>query len=176
VSSYWLDTDTLVWAHNNPYPLDSRIGAAFWALMEHGFDSGLIKMCRYVYKEITEGRSEKDRLAQWLSIRERLCLPSTKEIQAFSKTIGNYLYSGTHRYDLRWVNRFANGADAWLIAYAAVDCGVVVSREASAPESKKPKVPDICKQFDVKCIHLHKLMFSLENNIGPENSTDQFRD
>jgi hypothetical protein len=176
VSSYWLDTDILVWAKNSPYPFDSRVGAEFWKLMEEGFKSGRVKMSNRVYKEITEGREEKDQLASWLSIREHLCLPTTKEIYAFSREIANYLYGGEHGYAMRWVNRFATGADAWAIAYAAVDRGAVATREESAPKSKKPKIPDVCKHFNVKCIHLPKLVFCLENGISADHCTDPYKD
>jgi hypothetical protein len=54
--------------------------------------------------------------------------------------------------------RFSKGADAWLIAQAAVDDGTVVTREESAPLSHEPKIPDLCIQFGVKLMTLTDLM------------------
>jgi hypothetical protein len=175
VSSYWIDTDTLVWAKNNAYPLNSKIGAEFWSLIEDGIESGLIKMPRRVFKEITEGRDAKDDLALWLTRRNNLGTPSSKSEQDFVSLIATYLYDNHPRYVTRHINEFARGADPWLIAYAAVDGGAVVSREKAEPESTKPKVPDVCRQFHVKCIHLMKFTYCLENNISPECCTDLFK-
>jgi len=39
--------------------------------------------------------------------------------------------------------------------------GTVVTQETAEPLSKRPKIPDICKQFDVKWISLMELMKTL---------------
>jgi hypothetical protein len=177
VSSYWIDTDTLVWSNNNPYPLKSKVGEPFWTMIEEAIDSGLIKMPRHVFKEITGGKKgAKDDLALWVDERESLCLPSTKEIQELSGRIGDFIFSPENKYKTHHALRFAKGADAWLIAYASLDKGVVVSREKPEPNSRKPKVPDICAKFGVKFITLHKLVFCLENRIPPEHCTDPYKD
>ncbi|HKP62829.1 MAG TPA: DUF4411 family protein [Polyangiales bacterium] len=47
--------------------------------------------------------------------------------------------------------KFASGADGWLVAFAAVQNGVVVTNEQPAPESKREiKLPDVCVQFGVQ--------------------------
>jgi len=59
--------------------------------------------------------------------------------------------------------RFSQGADAWLIAQAAVEGGTVVTREVSQPECHAPKIPDLCIHFQVKFISLIELMKVLGN-------------
>jgi hypothetical protein len=181
VSSYWIDTDTLVWSNNNAYPLGSIVGEPFWKMIEDAVGSGLIKMPRHVFKEMTERKKgTKDTLAFWLEEHEgrhqSLCLPSTKEIQELSGRIGDFIFSPENKYRTYHALRFAKGADAWLIAYASLDKGVVVSREKPEPNSRKPKVPDLCVKFGVKFITLHKLVFCLEHRIPPEHCTDPYKD
>ena len=91
----------------------------------------------------------KDPLKHWLSLRDHLCIPTSKEAQEFVTKIGDYLYSQLDRYDLRQVNRTANGADVWIVAWAAADRRAVVTNEKPEPRTKKPKIADICKIFDV---------------------------
>jgi Domain of unknown function (DUF4411) len=121
VSSYWIDSNTLVWAHNVAYPLNSKLGAEFWKLVGAGVEKGSVNMPHMVYKKITEGRDDKDDLAQWLSKREGLNTPSSKEVQAFTKRIGNFLYIYHPGYEMRHILDFSRGADSWLIAHAGAE-------------------------------------------------------
>jgi hypothetical protein len=175
VSSYWIDTDCLIWAKNNPYPIDSRVGEVFWCMVNNAFEQGILKMNRRVFKEIMAGRDPKDSLRKWLSSREDLCISTSKEATQFATKIGDYLFSRTDHYDARHLVEFSRGADAWVIACAGADNGVAVSRERPQPQTRKPKVSDICKIFGVKCIDLHRLVHCLENNISPEHCTDEYR-
>lgn len=46
--------------------------------------------------------------------------------------------------------KFASGADGWLVAYAKVHGGVVITNEQPRPESRAEiKLPDVCTQFNV---------------------------
>jgi uncharacterized protein DUF4411 len=177
LSSYWIDTDILVSAKNGPFPLNTKVAEVFWSVLAGAFDNGTIKMPRRVYKEIVEARDERDELAEWLSNRQNLCSETPRDVQDFAKhDIGGYLYSkGQHRYEMRHILRFSRGADPWLIAHAKIDGGAVVTNEVSQEDSTKPKIPDICSHFKVKCIHLHRLILCLEQRIGPEHCTDPFR-
>jgi hypothetical protein len=175
VSSYWLDADMLIAAHNLHYPLNTRLGEYFWKLIEDGFEDGRVKMARRVFKEVAEGRDRRDELATWLSIRPNYCVDPSRDIQLFAKKIGAYLFGNHPRYEMRHILQFSKGADAWLIAHAAVDQGAVVSNEQSDPDSTKPKIPDVCSYFNVKCIHTLKLVKCLEDRIPPNRCTEQYR-
>jgi hypothetical protein len=53
-------------------------------------------------------------------------------------------------------------ADAYVIALAKLNDGVVVSQETSAQEKRKPPrdyyIPDVCRDLGVPCINLLGLM------------------
>jgi hypothetical protein len=162
--SYWLDSDVLVFAKDTIAPIGYREFAGFWGLIEQNMESGIIRITKRNFQEITEGRDTEDDLAKWLKPRKgvRIGVPPSKEVQAFAAKIGDYVYSNPKFYE-RHRARFSRGADAWLIAQAAVEGGTVVTREVSQPECHAPKIPDLCIHFQVKFISLIELMKVLGN-------------
>lgn len=150
MSGYWLDSDVLIYAKDNFAPFGVQ-QVSFWNMLAPNIDRGVVKITRRNYREMTEGRDKIDELALWLRTRkkEHACVSPSKEVQEFARKIGDYVYSNDLFFD-RYRRRFSTGADPWLIAQAAVDKGAVVTREVSQPLSRDPKIPDICKQFDVK--------------------------
>lgn len=165
--SYWLDSDVLVYAKDNVAPLGYTEFSGFWILIERNIASGNIKITKRNYQEIVEGRDAEDDLAKWLKHRkgEGICIAPVKEVQDFARKIGDYVYSNDHYY-ARHRTRFSKGADAWLIAQAAIEGGKVVTREVSAPEAHDPKIPDLCKHFGVGFINLADLM----KHLGTQES------
>ena len=162
MNSYWLDSDVLVFAKDNIAPFGYEEFRGFWTLIERNIESGVVKITKRNYQEVTEGRETEDQLAKWLKIHKGkgVCVPPTKEVQEFATKIGNYVYSNNH-FLARHRTRWSRGADAWIIAQAAVDSGIVVTREVSQPECRSPKIPDLCKHFGVKFISLIELMKTL---------------
>lgn len=162
--SYWLDSDVLVFAKDNIAPIGYKEFAGFWELIERNMESGIIRITKRNFQEITEGREKEDDLAKWLKSRKgaTVGVPPTKEVQAFAAKIGDYVYSTPQFYE-RHRARFSRGADAWLIAQAAVEGGTVVTREVPQPHCHAPKIPDICAHFQVKILSLIDLMKILGN-------------
>jgi hypothetical protein len=157
--SYWLDSDVLIFAKDTIAPLGYAEFAGFWDMIQRNMESGTVRITKRNYQEITEGRAPDDELAKWLRLRKgpSIGVPPTKQVQAFVTKIGDYVYSTPHFYE-RHRTRFSQGADAFLIAQAAVEGGVVVTREQSNPECHAPKIPDLCNQFGVKFVSLTDLM------------------
>lgn len=89
-----------------------------------------------------------------------VCVAPSKEVQAFVRTIGDYVYSNEQFY-ARHRARFSKGADAWIVGRAAIDQGIVVTREIPAPTSHDIKIPDLCDHFGVKRIAFSDLMKTL---------------
>ena len=174
MSSYWIDADVLISAKNGTYPLNTRVAEVFWSILAGAFEEGTVKMTRRARKEVLSG---DDDLADWLSRRRDLVTETPREVQDFAKKeIGGYLYSkDQHNYLMRHINRFSSGADPWIIAHAKIDGGAIVTNEESEPKSRKPKIPDVCSHFKVKCIHVHKLIKCLEQGVAPEHCTEKFQ-
>lgn len=157
--SYWLDSDVLVFAKDNIAPFGYTDFSGFWNLIERNIESGNIKITKRNFQEIVEGRATEDELAQWLKRRKGngVCVAPNKEVQGFARQIGDYVYSNDQFYS-RHRTRFSKGADAWLIAQAAIEGGTVVTREVSAPNGHDPKIPDLCNHFNVPHVTLIELM------------------
>lgn len=162
--SYWLDSDVLVFAKDNIAPLGYTEFAGFWELITRNMESGIIKITKRNFQEITEGRATEDDLAKWLKLRKGpgIGVSPSKEVQAFASKIGDYVYTNPQFYE-RHRTRFSKGADPWLVAQAAIEGGTVVTREISQPECHAPKIPDLCIYFGVKIITLIDLMKILGN-------------
>lgn len=162
--SYWLDSDVLIFAKDTIAPFGFAEFAGFWDLVHRNLEVGTVRITKRNYQEITEGREKEDELAKWLRLRKgpSVCVPPTKQVQAFATKIGDYVYSNQKFYE-RYRARFSQGADAWLVAQAAVEGGVVVTREISQPDCHAPKIPDLCIEFGVKFVSLIDLMKILAN-------------
>jgi Domain of unknown function (DUF4411) len=162
LNSYWLDSDVLVFAKDNVAPFGFEEYAGFWKLIERNIENGTVKITKRNHQEITENRDTDDELAIWLkSVRgEGVRVPPNKDVQKFAAKIADYVWNN-EQYYVRHKTRFSRGADAWLIAQASIDEGFVVTREISQPECHAPKIPDLCKEFDVKQINLIDLMKTL---------------
>ena len=164
MSSYWLDSDVLVFAKENIAPFGYTEYAGFWSLIERNMASGTIKITKRNFQEITEGRKADDELANWLRLQLSkfpcVRVSPSKSVQAFASKIGDYVYSES-RFYARHRARFSKGADAWIIAQAAIDNGTVVTREIPQPTSHEPKIPDLCQYFEVKLITLADLIKTL---------------
>jgi hypothetical protein len=171
MKEFWIDSDVLIWSKNNAFRFLAPHAAHFWHVLERGFQEGVLKLTRRNFKEMLEGRDQKDLLVKWLQTqRERapksINVSASIEVQSFAKKIGAYVFSNSQFLPV-WQNEFAKGADAWLIAHAAVNDATVVSREtALTPEAKKPKIPNLCEHFDVKHVNMFDMLDQLEAAIA----------
>ncbi len=56
-------------------------------------------------------------------------------------------------------NLFLSGADPWLIAKAKVlDATVVTHETLVGPDSKKVKIPNVCRHFETRCCDIYDLL------------------
>lgn len=124
-------------------------------------EEGVIVCPRRVYQEIAENEDHRDSLARWFQSRrdKGLCVSSDKEVQRQVGVVASYVFEtflGHHAAS------FAKGADLWVIAHAIVDKGIVVTQESNLqPKALKPRIPDICKAFDVPCMSRMQMLRAL---------------
>jgi Domain of unknown function (DUF4411) len=147
VPRYWVDANVFIEAHQKSYPMD--IAEGFWKWMSSRVADGTIVCPRMVYQEIAENTDRRDLLSLWFQSRHDagLCIGSNKPIQDQVGLINAYVYA---KYKYPHGTVFAKGADSWVIAHALVDHGIVVTQESNLhPNAKKPRIPDICKAFNV---------------------------
>jgi Domain of unknown function (DUF4411) len=144
---FWLDANVLIEAHNRSYPYD--VAVTFWTRMAEQIERGNIVCPRRVYQELAEHEKHQDRVAEFVRNRRGrgLCIAPSRDVMQKVGEIESYVFSA-YPAPLAW--HFSKGGDPWVIAHAYVDGGIVATYESALrPESKKPRVPDICRYFGV---------------------------
>ena|SRR5271157_4289422 len=157
---YCLDANVLIQAKNGPYGFD--IAPTFWELIDQKFEEKIICTSTLVYKELADGNDE---LAAWIKQRrDSGCfVEPDQEVQNNLSAIADYV---NKNYPVHEAAEFLAGADPWVIALAkATDSVVVTQEKLVGSESKKVKIPNICKQFGVSYIDTYQLLRELKANI-----------
>jgi hypothetical protein len=147
VLRYWADANVFIEAHQRSYPIN--MAESFWNWMSLRVREGTIVCPRMVYQEIAENTDRRDLLSQWFQARRNmgLCISSSKDVQKEVGIINRHVFEN---YKAPHGSLFANGGDSWVIAHALIDHGVVVTQESNLhPNALKPRIPDICKHFNV---------------------------
>lgn len=154
---YVLDSNTFIEAKNRYYGFD--IVPSFWnKLLE--ISPGNILTIKPIESEIMAGRDE---LFTWFESNYTInTYPiDAIEVQQVFADISMYVTQNAQYKDSEKV-RFLSKADPWLIAYASVRRGVVVTHETLAgPSTTKVKIPDICEYFDVSYVNVFEMMRQL---------------
>ena len=157
---YCFDANVLIQAKNGPYGFD--IASTFWELIDQKFEERIISTSSLVYKELAGG---DDELAKW--IRERKdngsFIEPDKDVQNTLSAIADYV---NENYPQHEAAAFLSGADPWVIALAKTMSTVVVTQEKLVgSESRKVKIPNICKVFGVAYIDMYQMLRELKANI-----------
>jgi hypothetical protein len=150
VRSYVLDSDIFIQAKRNHYRF--TVCPGFWDALEFFHREGRVVSIDKVKAELERG---KDDLTDWVktkvpstffrSTNEQRVLMAFSEIMAWSEQ--------QERYSQGAKEKFAEGADPWLIAFAKAGDLVLVTHEVPAEFSKNSiKIPDVCLAFQVEWI------------------------
>ncbi len=155
---YVLDANVFIEASKRYYSFD--LAPAFWrCLLNHAGHGKIISIDR-VFNELNR---LNDKLAEWAQYDFRKYFISTDEdkiITKYSKIISwvqnNEQFTDTAK------TLFANGADGWLVAYAAVHDVVIVTQETFKQEVKKQvPIPNVCKEFKVRYMDTFEMLRNL---------------
>lgn len=161
---YLLDANVLISAQELHYPL-ARI-PQFWTWLLLTAETGKIKLPVEIFNEIA---ISKGALKDWLTTPDH-----AKKLKLMGQVDGTNLQnviSQGYAADLTESEVEQIGQDPFLIAYA-IPYGAdvtVVTREVSSPKKQRQnrKVPDVCKQFGVRCITDFQLFQELDFKIAP---------
>jgi hypothetical protein len=159
---YLLDANVLISAHELHYPL-KRI-PQFWTWLIEMAEAGTIKLPDEIYNEISVSKGE---LKDWISLPghgKQLKLDAQVNAAHLQAVISEGYAPDLNESELEQI-----GQDPFLIAYA-IPYGpavTVVTREVSRPSKKRQnrKVPDVCKQFGIRCIRDFDLYSELDFRI-----------
>jgi len=157
---YILDTNVFITAKISYYSFD--ICPGFWDSLIYHYQNGDIRSIDKVKDELLE---EKDKdLYEWINdkIPSDFFLSSADQnIRSNRQNIMSEVRKNTQYFDFA-KDRFAKGADSWLIAHAMENEYLIVTNEETAPDSKKSiKIPDVCKKFTVTCLSPFAMLSNL---------------
>ena len=144
---YLLDANTYIEAKNRYY--DMEFCPAYWDWLDQQFVMGVAGSIDMIGRELRDGN---DGLAEWVKERgSQFIANDDEDTQNTFIAIAQFVMS----QDFSPANRdnFLEKADPWLIAKAKTTGATVVTHESALSNAtKKVKVPNICRQFDVRCI------------------------
>jgi len=143
---YAIDTCSLIQLRR-AYPLD--VFPSVWAKVEDMADAGTLISIEDVYEEL---RIQDDEVSKWAKQHPAMFLPLDGLIQARALQV-----LSTHRglVDLR---KRKSGADPFVIAAALVYSCIVVTEEEPSTSPNKVKIPDVCKDYSIQCLHLLEML------------------
>lgn len=142
---YLLDSNVLIRAHEDYYPLD-RVGP-FWDWLIEQAEAGHAKMPFEIHDEISQGQGP---LHDWIveeAVKEALILEEEVDQAIFNRVLDE-----AYAPDLTDVELDEAGRDPFLIAYALMaDERAVVTKEISKPTQirGRRKVPDACDILEI---------------------------
>lgn len=145
---YLLDANVLIDANRDYYPL-TRV-PEFWSWLEHQGERGNVTVPAEVFVEIRRGT---DRLADWCKTQAVKSFLKSSEVPDVN--LVRRVVSDGYADDLTDEELLAIGRDPFLVAYGLVepDRRCVVTTERSRPSRVRANrhLPDVCKQFGVRC-------------------------
>ena len=158
---YLLDANTYIQAKNLYYRMKTVPG--FWDWLDNQMDSGAVGTVQPIVDELKQG---SDPLAEWIGERQSSAVPvDDVETQEVFSEIVNYI-ARQPSFAEPHVSDFLDGADPWLIAKAKVEGATVVTHEIPVvAASKRVKIPNICKAFEVAYGNPYDLMDVLEARL-----------
>jgi len=148
---FWLDANILIEANRRSYRYS--VAKTFWMRLAQQVELGRVVSPRRVYRELTEHEKHQDFVKDWVSVRQnQLSQNPNKDVTDMVGEIESYIFSQP-QYGQYECWKFSEGGDPWVIAHAKLDGGAVVTWESALrPLAKKPRIPDVCKAFDVPCL------------------------
>jgi hypothetical protein len=160
--AYLLDANIFIQAKNDYYGMD--FCPAFWDWLLEQNTVGNVFSIEKVADELTAGN---DDLSTWATQRgSSFFLPSDQQMAAMLPRISRWVTGQNYRADS--VNRFLQGADYYLIAYALAHTHVVVTQEKPSGGGQV-KIPDVCNGMHVvfknpfEMLRIERAKFVLSN-------------
>lgn len=160
---FLLDSNVFITPYRNYYPFD--FAPKYWQQLMATFQLNNVKVLDVVFQEVTK---YEDELSDWIKNQGNLTPLSTKTssiLVNYGKVL-NYVQScGLYKDEAlrNWSQEYV--ADPWLIAVAMDLNATIITEETpvgSGLSTKNPsrnaKLPDVAKNFGVKCENLFYFM------------------
>lgn len=160
-----LDANVFITASRRYYAFD--LVPPFWsALIEHANVGHIVSVDR-VRDEISRGN---DDLSVWADGDFHHAFQSTNDTEVLARYAEIVAWSqNQNQYNSAAKAEFARAenADPWLVAYAAVHGGIVVTHEVIDPNvRRKIPIPNVCNAYGVECTDTYDMLRSLKIRLG----------
>lgn len=163
---FLIDSNALITPFSDYYHMD--FAKCYWEQLEKHINQGSIILLDMVKDEILQG---KDDLVNWMnSFDEKLCVNHKNEsiLSKYGEVIQHIQQNACYLPGalLEWSKDSV--ADPWLIASAASYGFTIITFErpngglSEKNPSKKPKIPDVAKEFNVNVQNLYYMMRQLK--------------
>lgn len=148
-SGYCIDTSALIDLWRRKYAPD--VFPSLWKNLENLISQGRLIAPREVFRELKRYFDKNDELLKWAKAHKRMFIDLDNEQQLQVRSI---LRKFTRLVD---ENKDTEEVDPFVIALAmSKDWTVITSEQPAnltANPTARPKIPDVCKYFNVKCIY-----------------------
>ena len=155
---YLLDTNVLIDAHRDYYPVD-RV-PEFWDWLASMGEQARVKVPLEAYEEVIAGK--EDPLTIWLKDNKiNLMLDEQVDMEIVRRIVEE-----GYAADLTDDEIDKLGNDPFLAAYGLADGGhrVVVTTEVSKPSRTRANrhLPDVCRYFEISCVNTFQMVRALD--------------
>jgi len=140
---YSIDTSILIEGYRDYSP---DVLPTLWEKLEELIQKGEVIASEEVLEEL---KKQDDDVLAWAKKNSMMFKQTDEKVQENVKVILQQFPEITKQ------NR--SSADPFVIALAMVEKCKVVTRERPSNNSKRPKIPDICKALGIQCIDLMDL-------------------
>ncbi|MBN2287043.1 MAG: DUF4411 family protein [Tissierellales bacterium] len=157
-SVYILDANVFIEAARRYYAFD--LESPFWDNLIRLAEEGRILSIDRVKAELEKGH---DDLADWASNDFHNAFESTDDEDVITSyaEIMKWVYQN-NQFTIAAKSQYAGSPDGWIIAYAhAKDCIVVTHEVLEENIKRKVKIPNVCKNFDIKWIDTFEMLRKL---------------
>lgn len=141
--AFSLDTSGILDAWVRYYPID--VFPTIWSYMDTAASRGEILVIDEVVRELER---KDDEICKWVKQHSAMIVPIDDAVQGLVTEI----MSKFPRLVDTKKNR--SGCDPWVIALAKLGDLTVVTGEKATGRLEKPKIPDVCKALDVRCVEI----------------------
>lgn len=168
-SIFLIDTNSFITPYKKYYPFD--LAPIFWQFMELNIKEGCIVLLDKVYDELVAGSDELTDWVQAIKTDKIIEHKNPEIIMKYGEILTYIQHCGF--YKSRALTEWSDSkvADPWIIATASIFGYTVITFEepngnlSKSSPCSHPKIPEICKAFDVKCANLFDMMRALSFSI-----------
>ncbi|PIV52736.1 MAG: hypothetical protein COS17_07640 [Elusimicrobia bacterium CG02_land_8_20_14_3_00_37_13] len=145
---YCIDTSALI---DLKFLYSPNTFLSLWRDIEKLVENKQLISPQQVFEELNEYEDKEDILLNWVKKHKKMFMDLDEEQSNLVKDILRN-FSG-----LIDTNKSTPDADPFVIALSATEGHTVITSEKMSLPNERPRIPNVCKHYNVKCISLQEL-------------------